>query len=251
MKKLLLISGLFGLLACQTQEEERNNQVSSIPEATAEEPIVIDRGPVKFNGLIDVQSLNDQIYCELKYASEDNFMGFQLYKSIKRPYLQPDVAERLSKCQDYLTEIDSSLHLLIYDAARPVSVQRLMWEGLDTISPGLRAKYVCNPKYRSLHNVGAAVDITICNEEGIALDMGARFDEFAEIAYPRMEAHFLKTGALSQGQYQNRLLLRRVMRSQGFRQLPTEWWHYNAFSRNEALSKFKALMEEPDSLTNH
>lgn len=251
MKKLLMISGLFGLLACQTQEKESNNQVSSIPKTVAEKPKIIDKGPIEFNGLIDVQSLNDQIYCELKYASEDNFMGFQLYKSIKRPYLQPDVAERLSKCQDYLTEIDSSLHLLIYDAARPVSVQRLMWEALDTIPPVERGKYVSNPGHRSLHNMGAAVDITICNDDGIPLDMGARFDEFAEIAYPRMEAHFLKTGALSQEQYQRRLLLRSVMKSQGFRQLPTEWWHYNAYSRDVARTKYKVLMEEPDSLTNH
>ena len=76
-----MISGLFVLLACQTQEKESNNQVLSIPEATAEEPIVIDRGPLEFNGLIDVQSLNDQIYCELKYASEDNFMDFSFIKA--------------------------------------------------------------------------------------------------------------------------------------------------------------------------
>ena len=85
MKKLLMVWGLFGLLACQSQEKERNNQVSSIPEKTTDKTIVIDKGPVEFNGLIDVQSLNDQIYCELKYASEDKFRGFQLYKSIKRP----------------------------------------------------------------------------------------------------------------------------------------------------------------------
>ena len=78
MKKLLMVWGLFGLLACQTQEKESNNQVSSIPEKTTDKTIVIDKGPVEFNGLIDVQSLNDQIYCELKYASEDNFMGFRL-----------------------------------------------------------------------------------------------------------------------------------------------------------------------------
>ena len=126
-----------------------------------------------------------------------------------------------------------------------------MWEALDSIPQVERGKYVSNPSHRSLHNLGAAVDITICDDEGIPLDMGARFDEFAEIAYPRMEAHFLKTGALSQEQYQSRLLLRSVMKSQGFRQLPTEWWHYNAYSRDVARTKYKVLMEEPDSLTNH
>ncbi|MBT5438969.1 MAG: M15 family metallopeptidase [Flavobacteriales bacterium] len=213
-------------------------------------PAIIDKGPIEFEGLIDVQSLNKDIFCELKYATDDNFMGFQLYHSIKRPYLQPDVAERLSKCQDYLSEIDSSLHLLIYDAARPVSVQKLMWDALDSIPPGLRGRYVSNPGHRSLHNLGAAVDITICDDRRVVMDMGAGFDEFAEIAYPRMEYHFLKTGELSQQQYDNRLLLRRVMKSQRFRQLPTEWWHYNAYSRDVARTKYKVLRTEPDSLSN-
>lgn len=249
MKKELIVLTLFGVLSCHTQDKEINSPVSSNAEIPIENPIVIDKGPVEFEGLIDVQSLNNQIYCELKYATEDNFMGFQLYRNIKRPYLQPDVAERLSNCQDYLSEIDSSLHLLIYDAARPVSVQKLMWDALDTI-PKLRGKYVSNPNSRSLHNLGAAVDLTICNSQGLPLDMGASFDEFAKIAYPSMEYHFLKTGELTQEQYDNRLLLRRVMKSQRFRQLQTEWWHYNAYSRDVARTKYKALMEEPDSLTN-
>ena len=247
MRSVLSFLVMCCLVACQSNEE-RSEPVKTVQKPIKNEPI-IDKGPIEFEGLIDVQSLNDRIYCELKYATEDNFMGFQLYKSIKRPYLQPDVADRLSKCQDYLSELDSSLHLLIYDAARPVSVQKLMWDALDTI-PKLRGKYVSNPNSRSLHNLGAAVDITICTNDGVPLDMGADFDEFAKIAYPSMEYHFLKTGALTQEQYDNRLLLRRVMKSQRFRQLQTEWWHYNAYPRNVAKVKYKALMTEPDSLSN-
>ncbi|MDA7762626.1 M15 family metallopeptidase [Crocinitomicaceae bacterium] len=236
------------LVACQSNEK-KSEPVKTVPKPIKTVP-VIDKGSIEFEGLIDVQSLNKDIFCELKYATDDNFMGFQLYHSIKRPYLQPDVAERLSKCQDYLSEIDSSLHLLIYDAARPVSVQKLMWDALDSIPPGLRGRYVSNPGHRSLHNLGAAVDITICDDRRVVMDMGAGFDEFAEIAYPRMEYHFLKTGELSQQQYDNRLLLRRVMKSQRFRQLPTEWWHYNAYSRDVARTKYKVLWTEPDSLSN-
>jgi len=248
MKGVLSFLVMCCLVACQSNEK-KSEPVKTV-QKTIKTPPIIDKGPIEFEGLIDVQSLNKDIFCELKYATDYNFMGFQLYKSIKRPYLQPDVAERLSKCQDYLSNLDSSLHLLIYDAARPVSVQKLMWDALDTIPPVHRGKYVSNPGHRSLHNMGAAVDITICNTEGVPLDMGAGFDEFAEIAYPRMEYHFLKNGELSQQQYDNRLLLRKVMKSQRFRQLQTEWWHYNAYSREVAKAKYKALMEEPDSLSN-
>ena len=231
------------LLSCSDAATPTQKPIPQAPEVQIIPPI--DKGPVEFMGLIDVQSINDQIYADLRYATDSNFMGFQLYETIKRPYLQPDVAERLSRCQDFLSEIDSSLHLLIYDASRPVSVQKLMWEALDTIPPDLRGRYVSNPNNRSLHNMGAAVDLTICNGDGTPLDMGAGFDEFAEIAYPRMEAHFLQTGALSKKQHSNRLLLRKVMKSQQFRQLPTEWWHYNAYSRDVARSKYSVLKEEP------
>ncbi len=91
------------------------------------------------NNLVDVHSLNSIIWFDLKYSTTDNFMGIKLYDRINKPYLQKDVAERLSKCQDFLTEIDTSFHLLIYDAFRPVSIQEKMWKALDSIpSKGTR-----------------------------------------------------------------------------------------------------------------
>jgi len=195
--------------------------------------------------LINVQSLNPSIFVDLKYATTDNFMKMKLYERLKSAYLQKDVAARISKCQDYLTSIDSTLHLLIYDAVRPVSIQAKMWRALDSIPSKERGKYVSNPANKSLHNFGAAVDLTICDSNGKALDLGADFDEFNEIAYPTMEAHFLANGKLTQQQIDNRQLLRKVMKSQGFRNLPTEWWHFNACSRNDALMKYKILDKEP------
>jgi D-alanyl-D-alanine dipeptidase len=195
--------------------------------------------------LVNVQTLNPSIFIDLKYATTDNFMRIKLYERLKNAYLQKDVAERLSKCQDYLSLIDSSLHLLIYDAVRPVSIQVKMWRALDSIPSKERGKYVSNPANKSLHNFGAAIDLTICDAKGNALDMGAQFDEFNEIAYPTMEAQFLAKGELTQQQIDNRKLLRKVMKSQGFRNLPTEWWHFNACSRNDALMKYKILQKEP------
>ena len=120
-----------------------------------------------------------------------------------------------------------------------------MWNALDTVPASQRGKYVSNPANLSLHNLGCAVDITICNSEGIAIDMGAGFDDFRDIAFPSKEAQYLKSGALTNEQHENRLLLRKVMSSQKFRQLPTEWWHYNAYSREVARKKFSVLEVEP------
>jgi D-alanyl-D-alanine dipeptidase len=35
------------------------------------------------------------------------------------------------------------------------------------------------------------------------------------------------------------------MRKEGFRNIPTEWWHFNACSRREGLAKYEVLFEEP------
>jgi D-alanyl-D-alanine dipeptidase len=195
--------------------------------------------------LVDVQSLNKDIFVELKYATSDNFMGIVLYDRLKNAYLQKDVAERLSKVQDYLSELKPGFHLLIYDALRPVSVQQKMWDALDSLPPAQRGKFVSNPKNRSLHNLGAAVDLTIVNQNGEPLDMGARYDDIRQIAYPSKEKQFLAEGKLSAVHIENRDLLRKVMKSQKFRQLQTEWWHFNACSRDEGLLKYKVLLVEP------
>lgn len=198
----------------------------------------------QFN-LVDVQTLNNAIHVDLKYATTDNFMGIKLYERLKKAYLQKDVAERLSKVQDYLAEINPGFHLLIYDALRPVSVQQKMWDALDSLPPVERGKFVSNPKNRSLHNMGAAVDLTILDQQGVPLDMGAGYDDIRKIAYPSMEKQFLTEGKLTEVQIGNRDLLRKVMKSQGFRQLQTEWWHFNACSRAEGLLKYKVLLVEP------
>lgn len=198
----------------------------------------------QFN-LVDVQTLNNAIHVDLKYATTDNFMGIKLYERLKKAYLQKDVAERLSKVQDYLAKINPGFHLLIYDALRPVSVQQKMWDALDSLPPVERGKFVSNPKNRSLHNMGAAVDLTILDQQGVPLDMGAGYDDIRQIAYPSLEKQFLTEGKLTEVQIGNRDLLRKVMKSQGFRQLQTEWWHFNACSRAEGLLKYKVLLVEP------
>jgi D-alanyl-D-alanine dipeptidase len=123
-----------------------------------------------------------------------------------------------------------------------------MWDALDSLPPVERGKFVSNPKNRSLHNMGAAVDLTIVDQQRNPLDMGAGYDDIRSIAYPSMEKQFLAEGKLTASQVANRDLLRKVMQSQGFRQLQTEWWHFNACSRAEGLAKYKVLLEEPKDL---
>lgn len=192
-------------------------------------------------GLVDIQEIDPSIRIDLKYATADNFMKKRLYFDIDRVYLQKDVAERLARVQAYLKELRPDLTLLVYDGVRPLSVQRAMWEALDTIPVKERVKFVSNPASGSIHNYGAAVDLTLAKNDGTPLDMGAGYDDIRKIAYPSWEAHFLKTGELTQQQVENRRLLRKVMKSQGFSNIQTEWWHFNACTRVQAKARYKIL----------
>lgn len=224
-------------------EEAIKNGVTESMETIDSLSSIVDTSQALSN-LIDVTSLNKEIQVALKYTTTDNFMRMQLYTKINKAYLQKDVAERLAKVQSALSKKKPGYRLLIYDALRPVSVQRKMWNALDSIPPAQRGKFVSNPDKRSLHNMGAAVDITIIDDNGNPLDMGAGFDDIREIAYPSLEEKYLNSGELKPQQVENRLLLRRLMQAQGFRQLETEWWHFNACSRIDALKKYKVLHEE-------
>jgi len=249
MKTLLAFLLLSLFVGCKSDytpnKESKKAKIATFKVRNSANSSVNIDSVLLLNNLVDVHSLNNVIWFDLKYTTTDNFMGIKLYDRINKPYLQKDVAERLSKCQDYLSSIDSSLHLFIYDAVRPVSIQEKMWNALDSIPSKERGKYVSNPLNKSLHNFGAAVDLTICNSKRIPLDMGAGFDEFRKIAYPSMENYYLSTGELTLKQVENRKLLRKVMQSQAFRNLPTEWWHFNACSRTDAVLKYDVVETEP------
>jgi len=250
VKGLYLFVGFIFLscLANSLQKKPKNNSFNKVQTSLAltlpfTVSFPIDTSESSF--LTDVQSVNKLIRIDLKYASKDNFMKIKLYERITHAYLQNDVAIRLGKCQTYLTSIFPSLHLLIYDAVRPLSVQRKMWNALDTIPVRERIKFVSNPANKSLHNYGAAVDLTICDENGIPLDMGAGYDDMRKVAYPSLEKSFLAEGLLTQKHIENRKLLRKIMRYQKFSGIPTEWWHFNACSREVAAKKYKVLENEP------
>ena len=194
--------------------------------------------------LVSINQTNPAIFVSLAYASSDNFMHEVLYLKWKEAYLQKPVALMLNKAQDRLTTLKPGLHLLVYDAARPLSVQRYMWNALDSIPVKERVKFVSSPRGKSLHNLGCAVDLTLCDDKGIPLDMGAGFDDMRLIAYPIHEAKYLADGSLTKDQLANRTLLRSVMRYAGFSGIPTEWWHFNAYSKKEALERFQVIETE-------
>lgn len=190
-------------------------------------------------GLVDIAEKDSSIKVKLIYSTANNFVGKVLYKDINRAFLLPVVADKLFKAQKLLKQSDSTLSIIVYDATRPISVQREMWK---IVEGTYKANYVSNPnKGGGVHNFGAAVDVSIIKSNGEVLDMGTPFDYFGVTAHIDKEEELLSLGKLTQDQLNNRLLLRRIMKSAGFLTITNEWWHFNHMSTKSAREKLKLI----------
>lgn len=189
-------------------------------------------------GMVDIHTLDASIVVDLKYATTDNFTKVVLYDDLPNAYLHPLAAKKLAKAQKYLKELRPDLSLIVYDAARPLSVQKKMYKVVQNTP---QAGYVANPSRTGLHNYGMAVDLSICDANGVALDMGTPFDFFGSAAAIRDEAGLIRRGVLTIKQVENRKLLRKVMAYAGFYAIQGEWWHFNAVSLSEAKRSYKVI----------
>lgn len=190
-------------------------------------------------GLLDILALDSTLRIDLMYARADNFLQKAVYKGITRAWLRPEAARMLVEANRALKKEHPHWTLIVYDAARPLSVQRLMWQ---IVRGTAHTSYVSNPANGGgLHNYGMAVDVTIADETGRPLPMGTPVDYFGAEAHTDQEEKLVETGRISREAYENRRLLRRVMRSAGFRIIPYEWWHFNACSRAFAREHYPVI----------
>ena len=219
--------------------KKADTAVKIIPRAPVKRISEIEKELISL-GLVNVHDLDTTIRVELRYSTPDNFIGIDVYGDFDQCYLQKDVAEDLVKAQAYLRKKYPFYSLVVYDAVRPLHIQRKMWDTL-VLPPGEKIKYLSNPDNGSLHNYGAAVDLSITDENGIPLDMGTPFDYFGEKAHPEKEKELLASGELSMRQVLNREILREVMYRAGFFGIQTEWWHFNSCRREEAAQKYKIV----------
>ena len=178
------------------------------------------------------------IVVDLRYASSNNFVGQNLYGGFSQAWLHRVAYIKLTKAARLLQKQRPGYRLKIYDALRPRSVQRVLWQ---KVKGSAQQKYVARPERGSIHNYGFAVDVSIVGPVGNELDMGTGFDDFRPLSQPRLEQHFRAIGQLSQNQLDNRLLLRTVMTRAGFTQLPLEWWHFDAMPAAKVRRGFSII----------
>ena len=183
------------------------------------------------------------------------------YMSLGAPYLngtdpwvlRKGVLERLVKAQQYLSQKSPDLQLALFDAWRPIPVQKFMFnytikelcksKGVDindqseneTISKIIEevgrfwAKPSSNPSTPPPHSTGAAIDLTLADIEGNPLDLGGEIDFIGAKSRPDFyEKESLKSPHSKYHVYHHRRsLLFSVMDHAGFVQHPNEWWHFS------------------------
>ncbi len=248
MNKLLCLL-LTGLIVCSACQMEKKQQIPTpAPEKSDSTPIVEEHAaPSKSRtalyldslGLVDISDLDPTIEVQLMYATADNFTGEQLYEDLQEAYLHPEAAQAVVRAQQLLADRHPGYRLVIYDATRPLHVQQKMW---NVVKGTPKYIYVSNPaRGGGLHNYGLAVDISIADEQGRPLDMGTPVDWLGAEAHITAEEQLVRNGKMSEEARQNRLLLRNVMKEAGFHPLPSEWWHFNLCSRDQAKQQYKLI----------
>ena len=170
------------------------------------------------NTLINIKKAIPDIILDLKYNTPNNFTKTKLYKNATTTFLRKDVVLALQAVNRELRT--GGFGLKIFDAYRPYSVTKLMWELVHD------ERYVANPMNGSGHNRGIAVDLTLIDlKTGSELNMGTAFDNFTD------SAHHSFTKNLSPEIKRNRSLLQSTMEKFSFKSLETEWWHYSFVSK--------------------
>jgi zinc D-Ala-D-Ala dipeptidase len=155
-------------------------------------------------------------------------------------YLQDDAARMLYSAGRALRKMRPELRLQALDCARSLKTQRRLYARAQRTG---RTDYVANPdrSYGSLHTYGCAIDLTLVDKRGRALDLGRRAQTYDRRLQPRRESGALRSGLLTKEQLANRLLLREVMVRAGFLPIGNEWWHFDCATPAQAAKLYPQI----------
>jgi len=184
--------------------------------------------PDKF---VELQEFIPTIQVELRYFSENNFVGSVVdgYHA-ERVFITREAAGALAKVQAEVAAF--GLSLKVFDAYRPQRAvdHFVRWaQDLDDTKmkavfyPAVAKDILFSEGYisaRSGHTRGSTIDLTLVDGgTGEELDMGSPWDFFDPVSWPSNLTLTAQARA-------NRSLLAAAMAKHGFRAIRTEWWHF-------------------------
>ncbi|WP_197281963.1 M15 family metallopeptidase [Dethiosulfatarculus sandiegensis] len=219
---------------------EQDPCLTSIKPMPSLKPGEVAQHPIRENGekLVPASLIPEKILARPEYFLQG------LAHSLPECLVREGVLKRLIKAANLLPK---GFKLVLLDTYRPVELQKLLFdkylEEIRQKRPGagheelmkLTQRFVALPRSDkgspSPHLTGGAVDLTICDDQGMVLEMGAGFDETTFRSFTRyLEEKLENKDPLSPDQetaLKNRRLLYHVMTAAGFTNLPNEWWHFN------------------------
>ena len=183
-------------------------------------PLVVSKMPCVENtppvGFQDLAQTAPSVLQDIRYAGASNFTQAPLPGyGAESAWLVDKAAEALKRVQATLEK--QGLGLLVYDAYRPQrgTAAMVAWAECLGQEALLNDGYIAR---HSGHNHGHTVDLTLVSQAtGTPLDMGTPWDTFSE------ESHTLNATGTA---LENRLVLKRAMEAEGFRNYTKEWWHF-------------------------
>ena len=158
--------------------------------------------------------------------------------SLPEAFMRQGAALRLVNAVDDLPE---GFGLAVWDAWRDPRLQselHALAYADGTLAPGFVNPPSENPATPPPHATGGTVDLTL-TWHSVPLNLGTRFDEFADAAHARSLESVADGDPLAVSRDLRRLL-RAVMWKAGFVQLDCEWWHFENGTRLWAAVKGKA-----------
>ncbi|KNZ40514.1 M15 family metallopeptidase [Acetobacterium bakii] len=184
--------------------------------------------PVDF---VDISQEIPGILTDVKYFTGENFVGEKI-DGYDAPIilLTEKAAIALGRVQKQLME--KGYGLKVFDGYRPKrAVEHFIRWGnseedgktKDVFYPHMTRKAVFEGGFiakESSHTRGSAVDLTVIKfENQEEVDMGGIFDFFSERSYSDFDH-------LNIEQSKNRVMLKYLMRSEGYEPMQQEWWHF-------------------------
>jgi len=186
------------------------------------------------SNFVDLSDHTPSVLLELRYATEENFVG-RVIDGYEKPraWLTKPAADALNDAQLKLLPMGYSLKL--YDAYRPQrAVAHFVRWAQDLNDTKMKERYYPRvPKsalfergyiaLESGHSRGSAVDVTLVRRtaqgEWADIDMGSPYDFFGDQSAADSNDVSARASAL-------RSLLRAVMTTCGFEAYEQEWWHF-------------------------
>jgi D-alanyl-D-alanine dipeptidase len=170
---------------------------------------------------------NGEPLVDLRKLKTKLFFGNRIVNE-KEIFLRKSVAEKIENAAKSLPK---DTYFLIHDAFRTLQYQQQEWdkkykyfknlypnETDEQITKRTR-KLIADPRNgHGGHQTGGAVDISLCDKNGVEFDMGTPYVSTDQKAKTKSKVHKIAKD--------NRDLLCHVMKQNGFINYPNEWWHF-------------------------